>query len=170
MMTEDDVTMVLDRLDGGGIDAWLDGGWAVDALLGEQTRPHDDLDLIVRVSDVPAMRDALGRLGFVLDRGEPHSNFVLSDERGREIDVHPVVFEPTGDGIYRMANGADWVFPADGFGGHGRVGPRDVRCLTADVQVLCHATGYTPADTDIHDMRLLHDRLGTRLLPPYDEG
>ena len=25
-----------------GIPAWLDGGWAVDALLGEQTRNHDD--------------------------------------------------------------------------------------------------------------------------------
>ena len=69
-----------------------------------------------------------------------------------------------------MANGGDWVFPAEGFEGRGRVGTREVRCLTADVQMLCHATGYTPGDTDFHDMRLLHARLGTRLLPPYDGG
>ena len=58
MMTGDDVATIVERLDGARIDAWLDGGWAVDALLGEQTRVHDDLDLIVRVTDVPAMRAA----------------------------------------------------------------------------------------------------------------
>ena len=169
MMTGHDVTTVLERLDGAGIDAWLDGGWAVDALLGEQTRAHEDLDLIVRVSDVPAMREALAGDGFELDRGETDSNFVLRDGAGREIDVHPVVFDAQGDGLYRMENGDDWVFPADGFSGHGRVEAREVRCLSADVQMLCHATGYTPGETDVHDMRLLNARLGTALLPPYDE-
>jgi len=169
MMTGDDVSMILERLDGARVDAWLDGGWAVDALLGEQTRAHEDLDLIVRVSDVPAMRDALAAEGFELDRGETHSNFVLRDGAGREIDVHPVTFDAHGNGVYRMENGGDWVFPADGFSGRGRVGAREVRCLTADVQMLCHATGYTPGETDFHDMRLLNTRLGTALMPPYGE-
>jgi len=169
MMTGHDVTMVLERLDGAGVDAWLDGGWAVDALIGEQTRAHADLDLIVRVTDVPAMREALAGDGFDLDRGETHSNFVLRDGAGREIDVHPVVFDAQGDGVYRMENGDDWVFPAEGFSGHGLVEAREVRCLSADVQMLCHATGYTPGETDVHDMRLLSARLGTALLPPYDE-
>jgi lincosamide nucleotidyltransferase A/C/D/E len=35
------------RLQAVGIPIWLDGGWGVDALLGEQTRPHDDLDIVV---------------------------------------------------------------------------------------------------------------------------
>jgi lincosamide nucleotidyltransferase A/C/D/E len=168
MMTGDDVATIVERLDGARIDAWLDGGWAVDALLGEQTRVHDDLDLIVRVTDVPAMRAALGDVGFELDRGETHSNFVLRDGAGREIDVHPVTFDVHGNGVYRKENGRDWVFPADGFSGRGRVAAREVRCLSADVQMLCHATGYTPGETDVHDMRLLHTRLGTVLLPPYD--
>jgi lincosamide nucleotidyltransferase A/C/D/E len=169
MMTGQDVTRVLERLDGAGVDAWLDGGWAVDAAIGEQTRAHADLDLIVRVTDVPAMREALADDGFELDRGETHSNFVLRDGDGREIDVHPVTFDAQGDGIYRMENGDDWVFPAEGFSGHGRVEGNEVRCLSADVQMLCHATGYTPGETDVHDMRLLNARLGTALLPPYDE-
>ena len=169
MMSGHDVSMVLERLDGAGVDAWLDGGWAVDAVLGEQTRAHADLDLIVRVIDVPAMREALAGDGFELDRGKTHSNFVLRDGAGREIDVHPVTFDAQGDGVYRMENGDDWVFPADGFGAHGRVEAREVRCLSADVQMLCHATGYTPGETDIQDMRLLNARLGTALLPPYDE-
>jgi len=28
-----------------GTDVWIGGGWGVDALVGEQTRPHGDLDL-----------------------------------------------------------------------------------------------------------------------------
>jgi lincosamide nucleotidyltransferase A/C/D/E len=36
-----DVLGVLDRLDAAGIEWWVDGGWGIDALLGEETRPHE---------------------------------------------------------------------------------------------------------------------------------
>jgi lincosamide nucleotidyltransferase A/C/D/E len=39
-----------------GIDVWLDGGWAVDAALGGQTRSHKDLDIIVQISDLPRLQ------------------------------------------------------------------------------------------------------------------
>jgi lincosamide nucleotidyltransferase A/C/D/E len=168
MMTADDVRFILDRLDGAGIVAWLDGGWAVDAVVGEVTRSHADLDLIVELDDVAAMRRVLATDGFALVRGDPVSNFVLRDRHDREIDVHPVRFDAGGDGIYRMENGQDWTFPAAGFAATGRVGDRVVRCLTADVQMLCHSTGYEPDEIDAKDMRLLHERLGTALLAPYD--
>src|SRR6516225_11109224 len=38
MMTADDVVFILDRLEAAGIATWLDGGWAVDAVLGDVTR------------------------------------------------------------------------------------------------------------------------------------
>src|SRR5438093_973720 len=47
-VTADDVLEVLRRLDEARVDWWIDGGWGVDALLGKETRPHDDLDLAVR--------------------------------------------------------------------------------------------------------------------------
>ena len=167
-MTAEDVIEVLDRLDVISVEAWVDGGWAVDALLGEQTRPHADLDLIIHVADGPRLRSTLIRDGFDLVPGGTESNFVLRDARGREIDLHLVRIDETGDGIYRMADGNDWVFPARGFRGEGRIATRPVKCLTADVQMLCHSTGYEPGPTDFHDMRLLHARLGTALLAPYD--
>lgn len=42
------------------------------------------------------------------------------------------------DGTYRMENGEDWVYPNAGFSGEGTVGGHTVRCLSAEVQMLCH--------------------------------
>ena len=162
-----DVREVLEALDSAGIESWLDGGWGVDALLGEQTRSHQDIDLVVRVSDVATMRTTLAVQGFELVEGVPDSNFVLRDGRDREVDVHPVRFDDEGDGIYRMENGEDWIIPAEGFSGRGSIGDRTVKGMSPDVQMLNHAGGYEPAETDFHDMRLLHERFGTTLQGPY---
>ena len=47
-----------------GIETWLDGGWGVDALLGEQTRPHSDVDIVVQQQDVLGLREHLERQGY----------------------------------------------------------------------------------------------------------
>lgn len=44
-----------------GIELWIDGGWGVDALLGEQTRPHKDLDIAIEPKQVAALREFLHR-------------------------------------------------------------------------------------------------------------
>ncbi len=41
-MSADDVCDFLALMDAHGIRVWLDGGWAVDACLGSQTRRHSD--------------------------------------------------------------------------------------------------------------------------------
>ncbi len=38
---------------------------------------------------------------------------------GIESDIHAVNFDDQGNGIYRMQNGEDWIYPAVGFGGQG---------------------------------------------------
>ena len=63
---------VVARLTESGVSLWLDGGWGVDALLGSQTRPHDDLDLIVRLDDVGQLEDALAQIGYVRVHGAHH--------------------------------------------------------------------------------------------------
>jgi len=45
-----------------GVGLWVDGGWGVDALLGEQTRPHKDLDIFVRLDDLATMIQVLAPL------------------------------------------------------------------------------------------------------------
>ena len=164
-----DVIEVVRLLESNDVDVWLDGGWGVDALVGEQTRPHLDLDVVVRLEHVERLRVILAETGFEFLHDWPDAPecFVLGDDRGRKLDVHPVTFNEKGEGIQRLTKG-DWAYPAQGFTGMGVVDGRDVRCLTVEVQVLCHA-GYELEDDDLHDLGALRDRLGARLLPHQRE-
>lgn len=154
---------LLRLLEAAGIEVWLDGGWGVDALIGTQSRTHKDVDIVVRVDDVPRLKVILGTQGFTIRRGSPPDSFVLGDELGLEVDVHSVVFDSTGNGLYRMENGEIWIYPAEGFSGSGVIDGRVVRCLSPAVQVLCHAHGYLPTEKDVRDMRLLEERFGVEL-------
>jgi uncharacterized protein (TIGR02569 family) len=153
-MTDDEVVRLVDRLGRLGLTFWLDGGWGVDALAGRQTRPHDDLDLVVLLAEVPAIERALATLGYERAGGGPPASFESVDRSGRQIDVHPVKPDAEGDGVYVMRDGSTWSYPARGFAGRGVVSGRGVPCLTAEVQVICH-TGYELDDHDLHDLRLL---------------
>jgi len=165
-MTPGALVELLELFESAGIEMWLDGGWAVDALLGEQTRPHKDVDIILRVADLPKLRWILGSRGFEIHGGGTESNFVLADRSGLAVDVHAIVFDQDGNGVYRMENGSDWVFPAAGFSGRGVVQGIGVRCLSSATQVLCHAHGYVPTGKDLRDMELLQTRFGVEL-PPH---
>ena len=70
MIPDHEVVSVLDALAAAGVDAWVDGGWGVDALLGEQTRDHADLDLVVALGAVDAVQQALAPLGYEMTQDE----------------------------------------------------------------------------------------------------
>src|SRR5207253_5801686 len=118
----EDVLEVYEGVRAAGVDVWLDGGCGVDALLQTQTRPHADLDVVLAADDVPPLMRHLD--GFAVAERHSASNFVLRDAPGRAIDVHAVVFDQAGNGIYRMDNGEEWTYPAEGFGGEGTVAGR----------------------------------------------
>jgi lincosamide nucleotidyltransferase A/C/D/E len=169
-MTSSALVELLRWLDDAAIPVWLDGGWGVDALLQTQTRPHKDVDLVLQVADVPKVQEILGRRGFAIQQGTPPHSFVLANGAGLEVDIHAVNFDDDGNGIYRMENGQDWIYPAEGFGGHGVVEGRSVRCLSPTTQVLCHAYGYTPTEKDFRDMELLRQCFGVELPPQLKPG
>ena len=64
-MTVDMVHWFLNLFGELGITVWIDGGWGVDALLGEQTRKHQDLDIIISWEDSSILTEALFARGFV---------------------------------------------------------------------------------------------------------
>ena len=161
-----DVIAILQALEAVGVATWLDGGWGVDALVGEQTRPHQDLDLVIAIEQAGAVREVLAALGFVIAEDEMPTRFVLGDEQGRQIDFHPVTFDSEGGGLQRQPDGSVFRYPPEGLLGRGQVGGRPVRCLTPELQVLCHL-GYQPDENDHHDMLLLHECCGIGLPLPY---
>jgi lincosamide nucleotidyltransferase A/C/D/E len=63
-MRADEVLRVIDALRTNGLRVWLDGGWGIDALLGEQTREHDDVDLVVELEALPTVLVTMEQLGF----------------------------------------------------------------------------------------------------------
>jgi lincosamide nucleotidyltransferase A/C/D/E len=143
-----------------------EGGWGVDALVGEQTRDHKDLDLIVRDAHELRMLEVLATHGFIQVRGVPQ-NFVLADERRREVDVHLVRFDDQGNGHLLSEDGEPFGHSTEAFAATGLVSGYPVACLSADAQMSNHSRGNEPGDTDVQDMRLLHDRLGTPFMRPY---
>jgi lincosamide nucleotidyltransferase A/C/D/E len=159
-MSSADLIALLDLFEAHGVTAWLDGGWGVDALLGNQTRTHKDVDIIISLGDVPKVQKILAEKGFAVREGiVPHS-FVLADSGGLEVDVHSAQFSERGDGIYRMQNGEDWIFTAEDLCGIGRIDGKVVKCLTPDAQVKGHAYGYVPSEKDFRDMEQLVQRFG----------
>jgi lincosamide nucleotidyltransferase A/C/D/E len=167
MLDADDVLLILDRLDRAGLVVWLDGGWGVDALLGRHSRPHVDLDLVIARDDLAAARAALNGLGFRHDLtavpGLP-ARLVLADADGRPLDLHPVVFDRHGNGWQELDAGGWGVSPAEGLTGVGTVGGRQVRCLTAELQVR-HHLGYPLGASDRHGLALLAERFGVAVPP-----
>jgi lincosamide nucleotidyltransferase A/C/D/E len=158
-----DVLEVLDALAASGLPYRLDGGWGVDALVGRQTRSHDDLDLVVSRDDVHRVLDALRGLRFRHDPsvvpGLP-ARVVLRDPAGRQVDLHPVVFDVHGNGRQDLGGGASGHYPAEGLAGVGSVGGRPVACVTAELQ-LRHRCGYEHDEGDRHDVRLLAELIGS---------
>jgi lincosamide nucleotidyltransferase A/C/D/E len=106
MIDADTAVEALDRLDSEGITAWVGGGWGIDALVGEQTREHGDLDLVVAQSTLDAARSALSTLGYeyaaAVKPGLP-ARVVLLDAHRLQIDLPPVVFDGWGTDGSRLA-------------------------------------------------------------------
>jgi len=166
-MNASEVIEVLDRIDSVGLTVWLDGGWGIDALLGERTRPHDDLDLVIARGECQAARNALAELGFQhapeVEPGLP-ARLVLRAADGRQVDLHPVVLDSVGNGWQELPDAGWGLYPADGLRGRGDVLGRAVRCITPELQ-LRHHLGFSLADRDRHDLRLLARRFGLPLPP-----
>ena len=139
------------------LEVTVDGGWAVDALLREQTRPHDDLDIAIPHHQVPALRSLLATRGYS-EQARPDSwecNFVLADAGGNRVDVHSYCFEPAYGIPYRPEH----------LTGRGVIDGVAVRCIAPEWLVKFHL-GYEHDENDQHDVLLLCERFG---IPVPDE-
>jgi lincosamide nucleotidyltransferase A/C/D/E len=166
-MSARDVVTLWERLDAHGVDACVGGGWGVDALLGEQTREHSDLDVWAPAAHLERLFVAFAEVG--VDRifpwpGDRPWNFVLHDGVRLRVDLH--LYEPLADGSLHYGSVVDGgPFPAEALAGRGSVAGVAVRCESAEWAVRWH-TGYPARVVDRHDVPLLCQRF--RL--PLPEG
>jgi lincosamide nucleotidyltransferase A/C/D/E len=162
-MTAQEVVAFVQLLELHHIEVVLDGGWAVDALLGQQTRLHEDLDIAVQHKDVPQIRALLEARGYVdVPRDDTREcNFVLGDEWGHQIDFHSFTFDEQG----RLVFGVE--YPLAALQGHGMVAGYPVRCITPEWLVKFH-TGYRLDANDYHDVKHLCARFGLPLPEAYE--
>jgi lincosamide nucleotidyltransferase A/C/D/E len=155
----EDVIAVLQALAQHDLQVWIDGGWGVDALVGEQTRDHLDLDLAVDQRDLSRIERLLDKLGFRHDRtvepGLP-ARLVPRDDRDREIDLHPLVFDKDGNGWQQLSeSGRAWgCYPAEHLQATGTIAGRRVRCLSPELQARFRMA-YEWSERDEHDLGLL---------------
>lgn len=166
-MTSSDVIDLYAALENLGVEIWIDGGWGVDALLGEQSRPHQDLDIAIQQKDVPVLRQLVSARGYQDVKLEQARawNFVLGDENGREIDVHVIVLDDKGNGIYGPPQNGE-MYPAACLTGSGHIEGRTVRCISPEWMVKFHS-GYELKDKDFRDVSALCRKFGINLPPAY---
>ena len=137
-----------------GVTTFAAGGWAVDALVGHQTREHGDLDLAVDSRDLPVLLALLERQGFVVTVDWAPSRLELTAADGRTVDIHPVTFAADGGGTQAGLDGESFHYAPDGFT-TGIVDGQRVPCLSTAQQLQFRA-GYPPRPADVHDIALLN--------------
>jgi lincosamide nucleotidyltransferase A/C/D/E len=162
MISAHDVLTIVAILRAARVRVWLDGGWGIDALIGEQTRDHDDLDCVIALSDAQAAIAALASRGYRMNHHERPARFVLRDGFDRRVDFHTVTFDADGGGVQSLQDGTRWRYPPHGFRAVGRIAGEPLPSLSADVQMLAHVA-YEPIGKDFHEMRLLAEHVGTEL-------
>jgi lincosamide nucleotidyltransferase A/C/D/E len=126
------VIETLDALDAAGIEAPVIGGWGVDALLGEQSRVHRDLDLIVDHERMDTALEVLAGLGYGEWYREESSQLgdvevlgdvvAVRDSALQAVELHPVAVDLAGLDLVQ-----------------GSIGSRSVSCFSADQQIRAHA-------------------------------
>ncbi len=124
-MTSSEVVGHYSALEEVRIRVWIDGGWAVDALLGRQPRPHKDLDIALERGDVRRLRGILATKGYRQVREDGEWNFVLADDEGHEIDVHVFVCDEQGNVVDGIR------YPRESLTGTGTIEGYVVRCILA---------------------------------------
>jgi lincosamide nucleotidyltransferase A/C/D/E len=147
-----------------GVPVCVGGGWGIDALLGEQTREHGDLDLWAPAAGLEGLLTALGRSGIdrILVWGDDRPwNFVLHDGGTLRVDLH--LYEPLdGTTLHYGSVTKPVTFPAGALAGHGVIAGTDVVCEAPEWSLRWHL-GYPPRDVDRHDVPLICERFGLPL-------
>lgn len=153
-MDVDEVVRVIDWLDERSVVYQVNGGWAVDALLGRQTRTHGDLDIFVDSTEVDPLIEWLSGRGYeVVEDWRPIRVELRSEARA--VDIHPMELDAAGDGVQRGFGDETFAHRARDRA-VGMILGRPVVVASA-VKLMELRSGYELRPEDHHDLDLLRD-------------
>jgi lincosamide nucleotidyltransferase A/C/D/E len=157
------------------IPIWLTGGWGIDALLGEKTRTHKDLDVLILLDDVYKLCQLLAERGYRLkmtweenrwamdaDDIKVPTAFVLHDSAGRELDCHAIQLDEKGSGIPTWENTEGIVLNQQDLRTIGWIEGTAVHCISPETQFQAHQ-GYQLPENQKKDLTLLQEKFSINL-------
>lgn len=151
MVTKKDAEKIIGMFEDAGVSIFIDGGWGVDALLGYESRKHNDIDIFIEAVNENNTFDILRGNGYheIAMDYTTSCHSVWQDGKGRIIDLHIFSYDINRNLIFEGEK-----YPADVFSGSGKIGNREVICITPGYQVQFHL-GYNQDENDIKDVLLL---------------
>ena len=153
-MDADEVVRVIDWLDEWAVVYQVNGGWAVDALLGSQSRAHGDLDIFADSTKADPLIEWLSGRGYeIVEDWRPIRVELRSDERA--VDIHPMELDAAGDGVQRGFGGDTFAHRACDRA-VGMIRGRPVVVASA-ARLMELRSGYELRPEDHHDLNLLRD-------------
>jgi len=164
-VTASRVLEICSALDRAGIRFCLAGGWGVDAIVGRQSRRHDDVDIAIADFDrtAPAACAVLKVVGFELKERHHQQTWmpdqwVLEDSLNAKIDLVSVDLDLLERSRYACSSPVRDLGPArvsfDDCVVTGTVADRELPCLSAAVQRLFHS-GFVPRQVHLVDLAAL---------------
>jgi lincosamide nucleotidyltransferase A/C/D/E len=162
-MKAGDVVNIIKLLGSHQIEVYVDGGWCVDALAGEQTREHLDLDIAMPHKFDKKLRAVLKEKGFEeLDLSYSREcNYVLKNPDGLLVDVHTYELDEHGTNIFGVP------YEAIHLTGTGSINGYAVKCISPEWTIKFH-TGYALDENDYHDVLVLSRKFGLPIPDEYD--
>ena len=164
-----------------GIRVWICGGWGIDALLGEHTRPHHDLDVLLWLDDVPRMCALMARHGYTFkDVWEENrwvtdvrnnkiaTAFILHDQSGDEIDVHALRLDESGNAVAAWEVAGGFALTREELAGVGQVAGVTVQTVAPAKQMRMHS-GYVIPEKQYSDLEGLHKKFGVDYPPGFSD-
>ena len=153
---------VLDLLESLDMQFWLDGGWGVDVLYGQQTRLHRDIDIDFDANYTDQLLDLLPERGYQIETNWLPTRMELYSKELGYIDIHPFVLNADGTSKQADLDGGWYEFQPDYFGTAVFEG-RSIPCISAKGQQVFHS-GYDLREKDIHDLSIIKQCITTMSL------
>lgn len=144
---------ILGLLNSMNIKYWIDGGWGVDILLGNQNREHRDVDVDFDADYTEELLRVLKSVGYVITTDWRPCRIELQHADLGYIDIHPLVVAEDGSAKQADTSGGWYEFEPSFFTSavfENRVVP----CISVKAQKLFHC-GYDLREQDIIDLKNL---------------